>query len=62
MNLFCKMIILCNPEMMDFITHGLWHCVIGVGKDSGVMGVSKDLGHSTRLSTISFHGITCRIP
>ena len=31
--------------MMDFITHGLSHCVIGVGKDSGVIGVSKDLGH-----------------
>ena len=44
MNLFCKMIIGCNPEMMDFITHGLWHCVIGVGKDSGVMGVDKDSG------------------
>ena len=30
--------------MMDFITYGLWHCVIGVGKDLGVMGVGKDLG------------------
>ena len=47
MNLFCKMIIGCNPEMMDFIMHGLWHCVVGVGKDSGVMGVGKDLGHGT---------------
>ena len=47
MNLFCKMIIGRNPEMMDFITHRLWHCVIEVGKDSGVMGVGKDLGHST---------------
>ena len=26
----------------DFITHGLWHCVIEVGKDSSVMGVDKD--------------------
>ena len=33
--------------MMDFITHELWHCVIGVGKVSGVMGVSKNLGHGT---------------
>ena len=41
MNLFCKMIIRCNIEMMDFITHELWYCVIGVGKDLGVMGVSK---------------------
>ena len=47
MNLFCKMIIGCNPEMMDFIKHGPWHCVIGVGKDSGMMGVSKDSGHGT---------------
>ena len=44
MNLFCKMIIGCNPEMMDFIMHGLWHCVIGVGKDSGVIRVDKDSG------------------
>ena len=28
--------------MMNFITHGLWYCVIGVGKDSGVMGVDRD--------------------
>ena len=33
--------------MMDFITHGLRHYVIGVSKDSGVMGVGKDLGHGT---------------
>ena len=57
MNLFCKTIVGCNPEMMDFITHGLWHCVIGVGKDSGVMGVSKGSGHGTCLSLISFHGM-----
>ena len=47
MNLFCKMIIGINSEMMDFITHGLWHCVIGVDKDSSVMGGSKDSGHGT---------------
>ena len=47
MNLFCKMIIGCNPEMMDFITHGFRHFVLEVGKDSGVMGVGKDLGHGT---------------
>ena len=55
MNFFCKMVIGCNPEMMDFIMHGFQHCVgvgkdsgvIGVDKDSGVMGVSKDLGHGT---------------
>ena len=57
MNLFCKMIIGCNPEMMDFITHGFWHCVIGVSKDSGVMGVNKGSGHCTCLSLISFHGM-----
>ena len=48
--------------MMDFITHWLWHCVIGVGKDSSVMGVDKDSGHGTLLSLISFHDMTCRIP
>ena len=47
MNLFCKMIIECNLEMMDFITHGSRHCVILVGKDSGMMGVGKDSGHDT---------------
>ena len=57
MNLFCTMIIGCNLEMMDFITHGLWHCVIGVSKDSGVMGVGKDSGHGTWLSLISSHGM-----
>ena len=41
--------------MMDFITHGLWHCVIGVGKNSGVMGVDKDSEHGTWLSLISSH-------
>ena len=52
--------------MMDFITHGLWHCVIRVGKDSGVMGVDKDSSvmgvgkdsrHGTWLSLISSHGM-----
>ena len=57
MNLFCKMITGCNPEMMDFITHGLWHYVITVGKNSSVMGVGKDSGHSTWLSLISSHGM-----
>ena len=33
--------------MMDFITHGLSHGEIGVGKDSGVIEVGKDSGHST---------------
>ena len=47
MNLFCKMVIGCNPKMIDFLTHGLWHCVIGVDKDLGVMGVGKDSGHGT---------------
>ena len=62
MNLFCKMIIGCNPEMMDFIMHGLWHCVIGVGKNSGVMGADKDLRHGTWLILISSHLMACRIP
>ena len=30
--------------MMDFITHGPWHCVIEVSKDSSMMRVSKDSG------------------
>ena len=55
MNLFRKIIIGCNQEMMDFIAHRLWHCVIGVGKDSGVMVVGKDSGHGTWLSLISWH-------
>ena len=55
MNLFCKMIIGCNPEMKDFITHRLWHCVIEVDKDLRVMGVGKDSGHGTWLSLISSH-------
>ena len=37
MKLFCKIIIGCNPRMMDFIKHGFWHCVIGVGWDSGLI-------------------------
>ena len=36
MNFFCKMIIGCNPKMIDFITDGLWHYVMGFDKDSGV--------------------------
>ena len=57
MNLFCKIIIGCNPKMMDFITYGFWHCVIRDGKDSGVMRVDKDSRHGTCLSLISSHGI-----
>ena len=57
MKLFFKMIIGCNSDMMEFITHGLWHYVIGVGKDSSVMGVSEDSGHGTWLSLISSHGM-----
>ena len=57
MILFNKMIIGCNPKMMDFIMHGLWHCVIGVGKDSSVMGVGKDSRHGAWLSLISSHGM-----
>ena len=57
MNLFSKMIIGYNPEIIDFITHGLCHCVIGVGKDSSVMKVDKDSGHGTWLSFISSHGM-----
>ena len=34
----------------------------GVGKDSDVMGVSKDSRHGALLSLISFHGMTCMIP
>ena len=55
MNLFCKMIIRCNPEIMDLITHELCYCVIGVYKDSGVMGVGKGLEYDRCLSLISFY-------
>ena len=56
MNLFCKMIIGCNKEMMDFITHRLWHCVIEVSKDSRVMGVGKDSGwYMVESHLISWH-------
>ena len=41
------MIIGYNLEMMDFIMYEPWHCVIGVSKDSVVMGVGKDSGHGT---------------
>ena len=37
MKLFCKMIIGCNPIMMDFIMNGFQHCVIRVDWDSGLM-------------------------
>ena len=37
--------------------HGLWHCMIELSKDSGVMGVGEDLGHGTWLSLISSHGM-----
>ena len=37
-----KIIIGCNPSMTIFITWAS-HCVVGVGKDSG-MGVGKDSG------------------
>ena len=57
MNLFCKMIIGCNPEMMDFIKHGIWYCVIGAGEDSGVMGAGEDSEHGTWLSLILSHGM-----
>ena len=33
--------------MVDFITHGPQHCVIGVSKDSSMMGVENDSGHGT---------------
>ena len=35
--------------------HGLWHCVIGVSKDSGVMEVGKDSRHGTLSILISSH-------
>ena len=43
--------------MMDFISHGLLHCVIEVSKDSSLMGVGKDSGHGTWLGLISSHGM-----
>ena len=61
MNLFCKMIIECNPQMMDLITLAP-QCVIGVGKNSIIMGVGKDLVHDAWVSVISFHTMTYRIP
>ena len=47
MNLFYKMIIGCNPKIMDFITHGLQHYVIGVKMDPRMSGVNKDSKHGT---------------
>ena len=38
-----KMIIRCNPSMMIYHTWAS-HSVVGVGKDSGMMRVSKDSG------------------
>ena len=61
MNLFCKKIIRFNPQMMDFITLE-FQCVVGVDKDSSVMGVGKDSVHDAWVSVISFHSMTCRIP
>ena len=43
--------------MMDFMMHGLWNCVVGVGKDLGVMGFDEDSGHGTWSSLISSHGM-----
>ena len=40
--------------MMDFITHELWHCVIGVGKDSGVMGVGLGAWYMVESHLISW--------
>ena len=34
----------CRIHLCNLITHGLWHCVIGVGKDSGVMGPARTRG------------------
>ena len=45
----------CNPSMMVYHTWAL-HSVVGVCKDSSMMGVGKDS------SLISFHSMTCRIP
>ena len=47
MDLFCKMIIGCNPQILDFVTYWHSHCVVGVNKDLGMVGVGKDLGHDT---------------
>ena len=55
--MFCKMIVGYSTKMMDFITYGHLHCVIGDGKDSGLMGVSKGSRHGKCLSLISFHGM-----
>ena len=67
MNLFCKMIIRCNPKIMDLITHGLWHCVIGVGNDSDVMRVGEDssvmgVGENSGHGMVESHLMACRIP
>ena len=43
MILVSKIIIVCNPSMTVYHTWAS-HSVVGVGKDSGMMGVCKDLG------------------
>ena len=43
MNFVLEIIIGCNPSMTDLITLEL-NCVVRVGKDSGTVGVGKDLG------------------
>ena len=35
---------------------------MGVGKDTSIMGVGKDLVHDTWVSVISFHSMACMIP
>ena len=36
--------------------------MVGVGKDSSIIGVGKDSVHDAWVSVISFHIMTCRIP
>ena len=36
--------------------------MVGVGKDSSIMGVGKDSVHDAWVSVKTFHSTTCRIP
>ena len=47
--------------MMDFITHGFQHCVLGVGWDSGLMDSVRTDESKTHLFLIHFSGMLLTI-
>ena len=48
--------------MMDFYHTLASQCVVGVDKDSSIMGVGKGSVHDAWVNVISFHSMACRIP